>query len=428
MKIWTFLSKCDIIDTDTEELLELINMTKKEKAILKEHIENFYHIWENNKGVHLSYLPDPEKPKGRKPVTASTREKLERKIINFYLNREVKEREDAKKECRSSLDDIYPLWLDIKGLETTATSYIRRIDSDWMAYYKDDPIVHMDIKSLSKAYLKEWALKKIRTRELTKTQYYNMSIIIRQCLDYAVDHELITVNPYNQFKVDGKLFRKVKKPMDESQVFLTSERPLIEEEAWNDYREKNCTSALAIPLIFQIGVRVGELVALKESDISADGKYIHIQRMAQRQASQRPDGSWQFSNWKVVEHTKSSAGDRDIFLTPEARRIIHTILQANQENGFYDNGYLFVDKGKRINPRAVDCRLRKYCDHININRKSAHKIRKSYISALIDGGININEIRKQAGHENEHTTLHCYTFNRKTSHENEMDIEKALAV
>ena len=43
MKIWTFLSKCDIIDTDTEELLELINMTKQEKkeqAILKEHIEN----------------------------------------------------------------------------------------------------------------------------------------------------------------------------------------------------------------------------------------------------------------------------------------------------------------------------------------------------------------------------------------------------
>lgn len=427
----TNCTKNVILSMSTEELLELINMTKqqkKEQEILKQHIENFYHIWENDKGVHLSYLPDPEKPKGRKPVTASTRDKLERKIIDFYLKREAMEQDEAEKSRLLCLKDIYPLWLEVKRLETTATSYIRRIDGDWIAYYKDDPIIHMDIRSFKKAGLKEWALKKIRDRELTKTQYYNMSIIIRQCLDYAVDHELIPINPYNQFKVEGKLFRKVKKPLDEKQVFLTSERPLIEAEAWNDYREKNCTSALAIPLIFQIGVRIGELVALKESDISPDGKYIHVQRMAQRQAAQRPDGSWQFSDWKVVEHTKSSAGDRQIFLTTEARRIIQEILQANKENGFYDNGYLFVDKGKRINPRAVDCRIRKYCDHININRKSSHKIRKTFISSLIDGGISINEIRKQAGHESEQVTLHCYSFNRRTINENEADIEKALAV
>ena len=52
--IWSFLAKCDIMDIDTGELSEYIEMTKKEKhekAILQEHIENFYHIWENNKGV-----------------------------------------------------------------------------------------------------------------------------------------------------------------------------------------------------------------------------------------------------------------------------------------------------------------------------------------------------------------------------------------
>ncbi|WP_320972461.1 hypothetical protein [Enterocloster bolteae] len=130
-----------------------------------------------------------------------------------------------QKSRLSSLENIYPLWLEVKRLEITATSYIRRIDGDWIAYYKDDPIIHMDIRSFKKAGLKEWALKKIRDRELTKTQYYNMSIIIRQWLDHAVDHELIPINPYNQFKVEGKLFRKVKKPLDEKQVFLTSEHP-----------------------------------------------------------------------------------------------------------------------------------------------------------------------------------------------------------
>ncbi|WP_320972484.1 tyrosine-type recombinase/integrase [Enterocloster bolteae] len=81
-----------------------------------------------------------------------------------------------------------------------------------------------------------------------------------------------------------------------------------------------------------------------------------------------------------------------------------------------------------MNSRAVDCRIRKYCDHININRKSSHKIRKTFISSLIDGGISINEIRKQAGHESEQVTLRCYSFNRRTINENEADIEKTLAV
>ena len=71
-------------------------------------------------------------------------------------------------------------------------------------------------------------MKKIRERDLTKKQYYNMALIIRHSLEYAVDHDLIEKNPYNEFKIDGKLFRKVKKPDDATQVFLTTERPLVE--------------------------------------------------------------------------------------------------------------------------------------------------------------------------------------------------------
>lgn len=419
------------MNLDTEELLELYNMKKQQKienAILQEHIENFYHIWTNDKGAFLSYLPDSTKPKGRKPVTATTKEKLERKIIDFYLEQEQKKENQKEQKRLSTIRSIYPLWLNIKGLETNATSYIRRIDNDWKTYYVSDPIIDLDIRTFTKATLKEWALNIVRDKELTKTQYYNMSMIIRQCLDYAVDHELIPLNPYNQFTVDKKLLKKVKQPEDGTQVFLTNERPLIECEAWSDFEEKGCTSALAIPLAFQLGVRLGELVAIKETDISPDGKYLHIQRMIQKQERQRPDGSWYPARWEAVEHTKSSAGDRMIYLTEEARRIIKVIVDSNKENCFYDDGFLFIHGGKRINPRAVDTRIRKYCDHINISSKSTHKIRKTYISSLLDGGININEIRKQVGHEDERTTLKNYCFNRKTSIENESDMEKALAV
>lgn len=414
----------DTIDTSTEELLDYINMTKqqkKEQELLKQHIENFYHIWQNDKGIYLSYLPAADKPKGRKPVTATTQEKLERKIIDFYLQQE------SEQDNISTLRNLYPQWLRYKNLETNATTYIRRIDTDWKKYYVDDTIIDKDIRRLTKADLKEWALTKIRTMDLTKRQYYNMSVIIRQCLDYAADHGMISVNPYNQFKVDAKLFRKVKKPDDNTQVFLKNERPLIESEAWREFEEKGCTTALAVPLAFQTGIRLGELVALKSSDISSDGKYLHIRRMAQRLEQQRPDGTWYPAQWMTVEYTKTHAGDRYVYLTEEARRILRIIQTANAEHGFSDHDFLFIHGGKRITPRAVDTRIRKYCDHINIDRKSTHKVRKSYISTLLDAGININEVRKQVGHEDERTTLHNYCFNRNEQIENESDMEKALA-
>ena len=91
--------------------------------------------------------------------------------------------------------------------------------------------------------------------------------------------------------------------------------------------------------------------------------------MAQRLERQRPDGTWYPAVWVTVEHTKSSAGDRYIYLTAEARRIIQTILSFNKEHGLSDDGFLFIHGGKRITPRAVDTRIRKYCDSINIHKK-----------------------------------------------------------
>ena len=61
-----------------------------------------------------------------------------------------------------------------------------------------------------------------------------------------------------------------------------------------------------------------------------------------------------------------------------------------------------------------------------ISEKATHKIRKTYISTLIDNGLNINEIRKIAGHENEQITYDNYCFNRMTNEQTENLFEAAL--
>jgi len=49
--------------------------------------------------------------------------------------------------------------------------------------------------------------------------------------------------------------------------------------------------------------------------------------------------------------------------------------------------------------------------------KVSHASRRTYISALLDQGVNLNTVRQAAGHADEKTTLKNYTFDRGTEEE-----------
>ena len=352
-------------------------------------------------------------------VVKSALDDLNRVIIDYY--RSTDENEYAG---RYKLKNWYPKWLEYKKLQTRSDMYIRKIASDWDRFYKDSRLADTPITKLDYDILQEWALRIVREKRLTKKQYYNMALIIRQALDYAVQKKIIQSNPFNSVHIDSKLFQPKKKPADKTQVFLTNEQPLIEAEAWNDFAKTGSVSCLAIPFAFQTGLRLGEIVALKESDI--DGNYIHVQRMESRKVEQFPDGSWSKQTFVVVDYTKSEAGDREVYLSRTARNILQEILRSNAQHGYYDNDFLFLDEQGRVHSKSVDYRIRKYCRHIGISEKATHKIRKTYISTLIDSGLNINAIRQLAGHEDERTTYNNYCFNRLTDAQTEQLLENAL--
>ena len=59
--------------------------------------------------------------------------------------------------------------------------------------------------------------------------------------------------------------------------------------------------------------------------------------------------------------------------------------------------------------------------------KSPHKCRKTYISILIDAGVNLRTVQELAGHEKLSTTLDNYVFDRSTDSEQLKVINNALS-
>lgn len=394
-----------------------------------------YKVFQDKDGRWKTTLPDESKSSGRRLIARTSQSKLEEDIISYYKQQEENEikansRFNHKNKEEVTLRDIFPQWLEYKNAHTSAPSYTKRIYTDWKTFYVNDAIVDIPIVDLTYLYVDRWVHDMIRKHGMTKTKYYNMSVILRQCLDYCCEEEIgiINANPMERVKIKGKLFVKKQKPSRETQVFQEDEQELICKELYSRYQKRtDCTTPLAILLNFQLGLRIGELVALKWSDI--DGNYLHVQRMesGDYEVDAKKDKAVKNKGYKVVDYTKTYAGDRRVYLNNEAKKIIKEIRKSSFKHGHYDDDFIFLtsDKGKRSNSRTITRYLEKICDSIGIINKSNHKIRKTYISSLFDKGINIDTIRRQAGHEDERTSLKNYCFDQHTSKEIENQLESA---
>ena len=396
-KVNALLNELSCSNIDLDEVLDNIDIMTNKK-ILEWHP---YAVTENKDGRFSTYVADSTKPNNRRKIVKASKELLEKEIIKFY-----REREKEKSKEKICLKTFYAEWLDFKALHTNSSRYIKTIDELWKRYYAHDGIIEIPFSRPDKYTLDKWAHSLIKNNCMTKKQYYNMAVIMRQSLELAVEKNIIPENPFSKVKIDTKLFTPVKKKSDETQVYLLDEQPLIEREAYADFERNNMSASLAIPFAFQTGLRISEIVALKWTDINEEKENcIHIQRMETKEFEKLPDGSWSKEKPVIIERTKSYAGNRNVYLTSTARKILNQARVHNAENGYGSSEYIFLNHGERLTARYLNTILRRCCMNAGISEKGMHKIRKTYISTLIDNeDININFIREQVGHTDERTT------------------------
>lgn len=172
------------------------------------------------------------------------------------------------------------------------------------------------------------------------------------------------------------------------------------------YAETKDSVFLAVKLNFLIGLRIGELVSLRWSDI--EGNHLHIMREEIRNQTT--------NTYEVVEHTKTHQ-DRFVILVPKALEGLSKIP--------HEGTYIFTRDGQRIVSRQIAYVLEKYAERQGVKTKSTHKMRKTYASNLSANGVPVDCIREMIGHNNLSTTL-GYIYNPLTESETYELIKNAL--
>ncbi|MCI9095649.1 MAG: tyrosine-type recombinase/integrase [Lachnospiraceae bacterium] len=202
-------------------------------------------------------------------------------------------------------------------------------------------------------------------------------------------------------------YRQVVKKTGKTETYNTEELESLNKYLDKMYAETEDAVFLAVKINFLLGLRVGELVALKWEDCK-EQSHLHVVREEVR--------NQETNLYDVVEHTKTNR-DRYVILVPKAVAILEKIPKQGR--------YIFMRDGERITARQIAYVLEKFAERQGMTTKSTHKMRKTYASNLNANGVPLDCIREMLGHSSLSTTL-GYIYNPLTESETYNLITKAL--
>ncbi len=176
--------------------------------------------------------------------------------------------------------------------------------------------------------------------------------------------------------------------------------------------------------ILQTGLRTGELIGLKWSDIDFKRKVIHIERTMEYRYS--------VGEWRIGE-PKSKSGYRDVPLTEEAIAILKNQkekLKSTKVINMQFSDFVFLSrKGEPTKNSAYDTTLFKLCDKAGIDRFSMHVLRHTMATRCIEGGMRPKTLQVLLGHSNVGITMRIYVHVTEEEKVKEIErIEKALKI
>lgn len=217
-------------------------------------------------------------------------------------------------------------------------------------------------------------------------------LVMRMIFDSAVENELLAKNPVTK-SVKCTSGRKAKAmralTIKEQKLFL---KTIKGTSNYNQYA-----------LLLQTGLRTGELIGLRWSDVDFEKRVLHIRRTMEYRHS---TGEWKTGDPK----TKNSV--RDVPLTQEALDILkdqkERLLSMNITSTEFPDSVFLCKNGTPIKNSAYDSKLFYYCDKAGIERFSMHVLRHTFATRCIESGMRPKTLQMILGHSNIGVTMNLY--------------------
>lgn len=243
---------------------------------------------------------------------------------------------------------------------------------------------------------------------LISTKYLkSVKTIMRATIDRAIQEGYIIADPLWNFKLPmGTIPNSTERLISKDDLKILFE-----------VIKKNERFKIMIPILLLTGLRIGEFLALKWSNIDYENKIIYIKGSAKKQYIEK-NGKIK-SIGTVIGTTKSSSSVRELPVSEQVLQLLEmwkeylnkkpSVIKKQKENHLDD--IVFVNNNERlfdygsIYKALMDFLKKNQLQHCGV---LFHKLRHCYATNLFDAGVDIDVISKLLGHANIVTTASFY--------------------
>lgn len=378
--------------TDSRDMSAMIEMKKED--IIAQHEEN-NKIWKGKDDRFYTYLGI-----GSRRVLKSSNDLMHLKevVINYYLENKL---------VRSDVSSFEYLFYEACNYAVASghlkKTSVDRYSCDYRKFFDNTDFIKMRIQDITDIDISDFLDYILNDFEVTEKCFCNIKSLILFVFSYAKQRRKIQClsisSTFHDLRFANRRFKKnIKK--SRTQVFNVIETPLLQNKILHTYRD---VRDLGLLLILHTGLRVGELSALQWSCIKNDIAEIRL-----AECKELRDGkTFYFNDLPKQGHI------RDVYLSQEAKHILSLIRCYQQEHYIVSDFVICDEFGCQCHTYAFNDALRHYCNILGILVRTTHKLRKTYITAMLECGCDVKFVQEQVGHCDIQTTYKYYQFTRQ---------------
>ncbi|MEI5992819.1 tyrosine-type recombinase/integrase [Candidatus Enterococcus mansonii] len=307
------------------------------------------------------------------------REQLIEKKANWKLSHQLQGNDFA-----GTFGHWADIWLNKLMIDrlkpSTHTSYSNKFHVHILPY-----LGNISLKKITAANVDHF-VQEISTK-LRPSSVHVIFRLLKSCISAAKERGYIYINPCEQTILPRSRKRKVR-------ALTRQEQQAVEKES------RKSSKGLPILLALETGMRIGEICALKWSDIDFCSSTLQVSRTKQRV---RNTYSTNARTRLIETEPKTTAADRVIPLSDKVKYLL--MEEYKRSNSIY-----VVSNGSRsVEPRTLNYRFEKIKRDIGLTHVSFHSLRHTFATRCVELGGNIASISALLGHTSIKLTLDTYT-------------------
>ena len=283
-----------------------------------------------------------------------------------------------------TIREIAEAWKEYKRpyvKQSTMAAYVLILENHVLPEFGDNDSLHEhDVQA--------FVLKKIE-RGLSVKSVKDILIVLKMVMKFGVKNEWMT-----HYEWDIK-YPANNQPKELEVLSVANHKKIL------DYVQHNFTfMSLGIYISLSTGLRIGEICALKWSDINVADGTITVQRTIER--IYVVEGGKKHTQL-VINTPKTVNSCREIPMSKELLAMVKPMKKV--VNGDY---YVLTNEDKPTEPRTYRNYYNRLMEKLDIPKLKYHGLRHSFATRCIEAGCDYKTVSVLLGHSNISTTLNLY--------------------